>query len=218
MKDQLYAQFARIGKAVANPHRIELLDLLAQGERTVESLAREAGMTVANASQHLQVLAEARLVSARRAGSHVYYRLADDSVFRFLRDLEALGRRRLAEVEQVVRLYFEARDEMEPVDARELLERLRDGDVVVLDVRPAEEFRAGHIPQAISIPVAELEQRLTELPPDREIIAYCRGPYCVFALQAVEILRRHGFRARRAREGLPDWRVAGLPVAAAEGT
>lgn len=212
LKERLYEEFARIGKAIANPHRLELLDLLCQAPRTVEELAREARLTVANASQHLQVLRHARLVEARRAGSHVYYSLADEAVCRLLRQIQDLGRLRLAEVDQVVRDFFEGRDRLEPVTPRALWERLRRGEVIVLDVRPEQEYRAGHIPGARCVPLAELERRLAELPDDREIVAYCRGPYCVFAVQAVEILRRHGFRARRMQGGLPDWKLEGLPV------
>lgn len=213
LKEWLYDQFARIGKAIANPHRLELLDLLCQAPRTVEELAREARLTVANASQHLQVLRNARLVEARREGSHVYYRLADEAVGRLLRQIQELGRLRLAEVDQVVRDFFERRDRLEPVTPRMLWERIRQGDVIVLDMRPEAEYRAGHVAGARSIPLAELERRLSELPDDREIVAYCRGPYCVFAVRALEILHRHGFKARRMEGGLLEWKEAGLPVA-----
>lgn len=212
LKDRLYDQFARIGKAIANPHRLELLDLLCQAPRTVEELAQEARLTLANASQHLQVLRGARLVEGRRQGSHVYYRLADEAVGRLLRQIQELGRLRLAEVDQVVRDFFERRDRLEPVTPRTLWERMRRGDVIVLDVRPETEYRAGHIAGARSIPLTELERRLAELPDDREIVAYCRGPYCVFAVRALEILHRHGFRARRMEGGLLEWKAAGLPV------
>jgi rhodanese-related sulfurtransferase len=213
VKQALYEQFARLGKAVASPRRIELLDLLCQGERTVERLAEASRMGVANTSAHLQVLRQARLVETRREGVKVFYRPADEAVCRFYFALRDLGRTRLAEVEQVVQAYFQARDELEPISRDDLLDRLRRADVAVVDVRPAEEFAAGHIPGAASIPLAELAERLDELPGDVEIVAYCRGPYCVFAPEALTILRAGGFRARRLEDGLPEWRLAGLPVA-----
>lgn len=213
LKDPLYAQFARIGHALASPKRIELLDLLAQGEKTVELLADQSAMAIKNTSAHLRVLRQARLVETRREGTYVYYRLADGDVSRFVRDLQHLGRRRLAEVEQVAQLYIEGRDELEPVTLTELRKLVRERQVTILDVRPREEYEAGHIPGAVSIPVAELKRRIGDLHKRREIIAYCRGPYCVFALEAVTLLRKQGFRARRAEEGLPEWRGAGLPVA-----
>jgi rhodanese-related sulfurtransferase len=215
-KDPLYAQFARIGHAVASPKRIELLDLLSQGEKTVEQLAEQSATSVKNTSAHLRVLRQARLVDTRRDGTYVHYRLASDDVFRFIRDLQTLGRSRLAEVEQAAHAYIEGRDELEPVTLKDLRRRMRDGDVTVIDVRPAEEYHAGHIPGALSIPVAQLRRRLAEIPKGREVVAYCRGPYCVYSVEAVEVLRKHGYRARRAEEGLPDWRASGLPVAAGE--
>jgi len=213
-KDPLYAQFARIGHAVSAPKRIELLDLLSQGEKTVEQLAEQSDTPVKNTSAHLRALRQARLVETRRAGAHVHYRLADDDVFHFLRDLQALARGRLAEVEQVATLYIDGRDELEPVTLAELRRRIRAGDVTVIDVRPEEEYRAGHIPGALSVPVAQLKRRLAEIPKKREVVAYCRGPYCVYSVEAVAVLRKHGYRARRADQGLPDWRASGLPVAA----
>ena len=213
LKDPLYAQFARIGHAIASPVRIELLDLLAQGEKTVEALGEHSSAGIKNVSAHLRVLRQARLVETRRDGTYIYYRLADGDVGRFVRDLQRLGQQRLAEVEQVARQYITGRDELEPVTHAELRKLLRDGDVTVIDVRPGDEYEAGHIPGALSIPVSELKRRLRELPKRREIIAYCRGPYCVFSLEAVTLLRQHGFRARRADDGLPGWREAGLPVA-----
>lgn len=212
-KDPLYAQFARIGHAVASPKRLELLDLLGQGEKTVETLAEQSSTPVKNTSAHLRVLRQARLVETRREGTYIYYSLADDDVLRFLRDLQAVARSRLAEVERVAKHYIDGRDALEPVTLPELRRRLRQGDVTVIDVRPEQEFRAGHIPGALSIPVAELKGRLAEIPKKREVVAYCRGPYCVYSVEAVELLRKHGFRARRARAGLADWRASRLPVA-----
>jgi rhodanese-related sulfurtransferase len=213
LKDPLYTQFARIGHAVASPVRIELLDLLAQGEKTVETLAEQSASGIKNASAHLRVLRQARLVETRRDGTYIYYRLADADVSRFVRDLQQLGRKRLAEVDQVARQFIDSRDDLEPVTLPELRKLVRDGDVTVIDVRPQEEYEAGHIPGAVSIPVAELKRRLRELPRRREVIAYCRGPYCVFSLEAVTTLREQGYRARRSEDGLPAWRDAGLPVA-----
>lgn len=211
-KGVLYAQFSRLGKALSNPKRIELLELLAQAERSVEELAAASRADFSNTSAQLQVLSRARLVESRREGKRVLYRLADESVGRFLVALRDIARSRLTEVEQVARDYFEARDELEPISSADLVDRLRRGQVITIDVRPAEEFAAGHIPGALSIPLAELTARLPELPHDSEIVAYCRGPYCVLAPQAIEILGRAGFRARRLVEGLPEWRLAGLPV------
>lgn len=212
VKEALFEQFARIGKAVSSPRRIELLDLLCQGERTVEALAEASRMSVTNASAHLQVLRRARLVETRREGVKVFYRVADDTVCRFFLELRDLAAARLAEVERVAREYFEARDGLEPVSREELLARLERGEAVVIDVRPAEEYRAGHVPGAISIPLEQLPDRLGELPRHVETIAYCRGPYCVFAPDALELLRANGFRARRLEDGFPEWKLAGLPV------
>jgi rhodanese-related sulfurtransferase len=217
-KDQLYEQFARIGKALANPHRLELLDVLAQCERTVEDLAEETGMTIANASQHLQVLRAAHLVEVRREGVSMYYRLADERVFTLWHALRTVGEAQLAEIDRVVETYLHDRLDFQPLTAQELLSRLTDEQVVVLDVRPVEEYLAGHLPHARSLPAAELEARLSELPTDKEIVAYCRGPYCVFADEAVALLRQHGYHASRLHEGLPDWRLLGLPIEAGKET
>lgn len=211
-KDAIYEQLARLGKAVAAPKRLELLDLLCQGPRTVEALAHQAALSVANASQHLQILKAARLVDAEKRGLYVEYRLADDEVGRFFVALRGLGEARLAEVAEVTRDYFEARGAMEAVASDELLRRVKAGDVTVLDVRPVEEYRAGHIPGALSIPVAELKARLEELPRRRDVVAYCRGPYCVMAIDAVELLLRHGYRAHRMEQGVADWRARGWRV------
>ena len=211
-KNRLFEQFARVGKALASPKRLEIVDLLAQGERTVEEIARETAMSVASASQHLQVLKAARMVEARREGLYIHYRLADEDVFRTWQAVRALAESRLAELDGVVEAYLQDREELEAVDAAELMERLSDGNVVVLDVRPEEEYRAGHIPGALSVPVDALEAALQTLPRDQEMVAYCRGPYCVFSDEAVAFLRSRGYRARRLRQGLPDWRAAGMPV------
>ncbi len=215
-KDSIYEQLARIGKAVASPRRLELLDLLAQGPRTVEVLAREAGLGVANASQHLGALRAAELVTAERRGLFVTYRLASVEVADFFRALRQLAESRLAEIERLTRDFLEARAVLEPVDRETLLGRVRRGEVTVLDVRPSEEYGAGHIPGALSVPLADLEQRLAELPRDREVVAYCRGPYCVLAVEAVRLLRAHGFRAVRLEDGVPDWRARGFDVATVE--
>jgi rhodanese-related sulfurtransferase/DNA-binding transcriptional ArsR family regulator len=211
-KDTIYEQFARVGKAVAAPRRLELLDLLCQGPRTVEVLAERAGITVANASQHLQVLRAARLVEAEKKGLHVEYRLADDRVWRFFHSLQGLAETRLAEVEQVTRAFLEERGAMEAVQSAELLRRLREGEVTLLDVRPPDEYRAGHIPGALSVPIDELKRGLSDLPRDRDIVAYCRGPYCVMAIEAVAFLRSKGFRAHRLEQGVVDWRARGWRI------
>jgi rhodanese-related sulfurtransferase/DNA-binding transcriptional ArsR family regulator len=212
-KDRLYEAFAGTAKAAASPKRIELLELLAQGERTVDALARATGMGVTNTSAHLQLLRHARMVDTRKDGTSVFYRLAGDEVAAFVAVLRDLARSRLAEVDQVVRDYFGARDALEPVSWSDLVERAGRGDVIILDVRPPEEFAAGHIPAALSVPLDGLDAALARLPRRAQIVAYCRGPYCVLALQAVEQLRARGFQARRLADGMPEWRLAGLPVA-----
>jgi rhodanese-related sulfurtransferase/predicted transcriptional regulator len=212
-KDRLYGQLARLGKALSNPHRLELLELLAQGERTVESLATELELSIANVSQHLQALKQACLVESRKQGLFVHYRLADSEVFELSRVIRSVAERRLADFDRVVREHFSDRDEADAVGVEELLELARSKKVVVVDTRPAREYAAGHIAGAISVPVDELHRRLTELPKSKDYVAYCRGPYCVYADRAVEILRSSGRRARRLVEGLPEWRSAGLPIA-----
>lgn len=211
-KDRLYGQFARIGKALGNPHRLELLELVAQGERTVDALATESGLTMANASQHLQALREAGLVDSRKEGLFVHYRLADPAVFELSKSLRTVAERRLAELDRLVRDHFGDRSDPEPVPMKELLERARKGDVVILDTRPAHEFAAGHIVGALSVPVEDLQERLRKLPKTKEYVAYCRGPYCIYADRAVELLRKNGRRARRLTDGFPEWKAAGLPV------
>jgi rhodanese-related sulfurtransferase/biotin operon repressor len=212
-KSALFDEFARAAKALASGRRIELVDVLANGERSVEALAGEAGLSVANTSHHLQVLRQAGLVVTRREGTSIYYRLAGPEVFELWRTLRTLAAHRLAEVERLAAAYLGARDELEPVTRQELVRRVQEGDrLVVLDVRPAAEYAAGHLPGAVSIPVGELRRRLAEVPGDREIVAYCRGPYCAFAHEAVALLREAGFAARRLEDGLPEWQAAGLAV------
>jgi rhodanese-related sulfurtransferase len=211
-KNAVYEQLARIGKAVSSPKRLELLDLLCQAPRTVESLSQEANLTIANASQHLKVLLAARLVEAEKNGLFVTYRLADPAVGHFFLSLRSLAELRLAEIDRAVRQYMNGPGSMELLDREVLLERVAKGEVTVLDVRPVEEFEAGHIPGALSMPVKELESRLGQLPRDQEIVAYCRGPYCLLAVEAVERLRSLGFQATRLEDGVFDWRARGLAI------
>lgn len=211
-KSALYAQFARVGHALASPQRIELIDLLEQAEKTVEALSGQAQIPLKNTSAHLRVLREARLVETRREGKHVVYRLADPQVGALARNVVGVARARLAEVEHISRAFLQHRDELDPVSLAELRRKLRAAEVVLLDVRPREEYEAGHIDHARNVPLSELPKLLDGLPRRREIIAYCRGPYCVLAPEAVALLRRHGFRARRLDVGYPEAREAGVPV------
>ncbi len=211
-KQALFAEFATVARAIGHPHRLEILEHLAQGERGVDALSSRLGLAIANASQHLQQLRRAGLVTSRRDGKFVLYRLSDDGVLALLSSLRQLAERNIAEVGQIVRGYFDERDSMEPVSRGELLERMRAGLVTVLDVRPADEFASGHVPGALNIPLSELEARLSEFDPGREIVAYCRGTYCVLSFEAVARLRVRGLKARRMEEGLPEWRAAGLPL------
>lgn len=213
-KQDLNDQFARLGKALSNGRRLELLEYLAQGERSVEQLAKVSGLSVANTSQHLQQMRQAGLVSARREGKHILYQLAGEEVVQLLDVLRTVAERRLSEVREMVAKVLTARDSLEPVQAAELRERSRLGLVTVLDVRPSEEFAAGHLPGAINLTLAELEKPLDRLPRDREVIAYCRGPYCVLSFEAVARLRQQGFKARRLAQGYPEWKLAGLPTEA----
>jgi ArsR family transcriptional regulator len=212
-KQQVFASLAEIAQALGHAHRLELLEHLGQGERSVEDLAGRAGLTLANTSRHLQLLRRAGLVQGRREGKRIYYRLAEeDAVVELLGALGRVGERSSAEIARVMASYFRARDELEPVSRAELLDRLRCGMVTVLDVRPEDEFAQGHLPGALNVPLAQLERRLAELPSDREVVAYCRGPWCVLAFEAVALLRHRGYRVRRLQDGLPEWKVAGLPV------
>ena len=212
VKTELFEQFARIGKALGSAKRLEMLEFLAQAERSVEALARMTGLSVANTSQHLQQLRQAGMVGARKEGLYVFYRLAGDGIVRLLASLRAVGHEHLAEVDKLVKLYLDSKDSLEPVPARELLQRAKKGLVTVLDVRPPEEFAAGHIRGAINVPVAELRKRLKEIPRGQDVVAYCRGPYCLMAFEAVAELRRRGRKARRLEDGFPEWKSAGLPV------
>jgi rhodanese-related sulfurtransferase/biotin operon repressor len=211
-KRAIFESLARVGTALSSASRLEFLELLAQGERSVDELATLTGVSVANTSQHLQKLRQAGLIVGRKQGQHVYYRLAGDAVVGLLAALGSVGEAYVAEVERIVRLYLAEKDSLEPVPAKELLERARKGLVTVLDVRPPREFAAGHLPGAVNIPVHELEKRLGELPKRKEVVAYCRGPYCLMSYDAVHLLRKKGLKARRLQNGLPEWRLAGLPV------
>ena len=212
-KREVFENLARIGTTLSSPIRLELLELLAQGERTVEQLAALTDTSIANTSQHLQKLKQVGLIVGRKEGQYVYYRSAGDEVVALLGALGRVGETYLAEVERTVRMYYTSKDVLEPVAAGELLERARKGLVTVLDVRPVAEFAAGHVPGAVNIPIDELERRLSELPRRKEVVAYCRGPFCLMSFEAVQLLRRVGLKARRLKDGLPEWRMAGLPTA-----
>jgi rhodanese-related sulfurtransferase len=212
-KAGVYGGIAQMTKALSNPHRLEVLDLLAQGEKTVEAIAEEINASVANASQHLQVLKQARLVSTRKQGHFVFYSLANPSVFQAWQALRALSIRQLPDVERVVQDFRTERNTLEEISIEELVGRLKADQVLLLDVRPTEEYQAGHIPKAVSIPPGNWEQHLKGLPQDKDVVAYCRGPFCVFADEAVSYLKSRGYRATRLEEGFPDWKLRGLPVA-----
>lgn len=215
-KQQVFSGLAEIAQALGHAHRLELLEHLGQGERSVENLATRTGLTVANTSRHLQLLRRASLVIGRREGKRIFYRLSgEDAVVGLLLALSRVGERNSAEIARVMATYFRARDELEPVSREELLDRLRCGSATVLDVRPEDEFQQGHLEGALNIPLAQLERRLAELPKDREVVAYCRGPWCVLSFEAVAALRQRGYRARRLEDGFPEWKVAGLPIGSA---
>jgi len=211
-KQALFEHLAAIARALGHGARLELLDFLAQGERSVEDLARVAGLSIANTSKHLQQLKAAGLVAARRDGKHIRYTLGDERVLDAVAALRAIAQAHLSAVEDLVASYLKGRDALEPVPAEDLLERVRDGLVTVLDVRPPEEYAQGHVAGALNVPLDRLQERLKDLPPDREVVAYCRGPWCVLSFEAVARLREAGFDARRLQDGLPEWRRAGLPV------
>jgi rhodanese-related sulfurtransferase len=211
-KREVFAQLARVGSALASGVRLEFLELLAQGERNVDRLSALMGTTVANTSQHLQKLKQAGLILGRKQGQFVYYRIASDDVARMVAAMSRVGGTQIAEIDRIVRLYFATKDAFEPIAATELLDRARKGLVTVLDVRPSEEFESGHVPGALNIPVDQLARRLRELPKGKEVIAYCRGPFCLMSFDAVQLLRKKGMKARRLSDGMPEWRMAGLPV------
>jgi rhodanese-related sulfurtransferase len=212
-KHRVFGGLAEIARALGHAHRLELLEHLGQAERSVEELAARTGLTMANTSRHLQLLRRAALVEGRREGKRVFYRLAgEEAVIRLLNALSRVGARNSAEIARVMASYFRARDEFEPVSRSELLDRLRCGAATVLDVRPEDEFASGHLPDALNIPLSQLERRLAELPQDQEVVAYCRGPWCVLSFEAVALLRQYGYRARRLEDGFPEWKTAGLPI------
>ena len=211
-KHDLFAQFARVGKALGNGNRLELIEHIAQGERSVDELAKVSGLTVANTSQHLQQLRQAGLVLCRKAGLKVFYRLSGDDVITLLDALRGVAERHVADVEKLVSTYLSVKDDLEPLPRKELLDRARDGLVTVLDVRPEEEYAAGHIVGAVNVPLSELEQYLKNVNPKQEVVAYCRGPHCLLAFDAVAQLRKKGLKARRLEDGFPEWKTAGLPV------
>ncbi len=211
-KAQIFEQLARIGKAIANGNRLELLEFLAQGERSVDALAKVANLSIANTSQHLQVLRQAGLIQSRKEGQRVHYSLSDERVVALLGLLRDLAQEHISDLDRLINLYLTSRDAMDPIAAAELLDRARNGTVTVLDVRPPEEYDSGHLPGAINIPLQELEKNLSLLPQGQQVVAYCRGPYCVLAFEAVARLRAKGYQARRLEDGLPEWRLAGLPV------
>ncbi len=212
-KQQIFTHLAQIAKAMASPNRLELLEALAQSERSVEKLAEATGMSLANTSHHLQVLRVGGLVRSRRQGMQVIYSLSDDEIPQMLGCLRHVGERHLAEIERIVREHFTSEENLRPVGHRELASLIRSGDALIIDVRPPEEYEAGHIPGAVNIPLEALPRRLADLPKRKEIVAYCRGPYCMLAVEAVKRLRRHGYRARRLEDGFPEWKAEGRPVA-----
>jgi len=211
-KDKVYSLLAKMIQAMANPRRLEIIDLLGQGEKTVDQVARETHMAVANASQHLQVLKSANLVEIRRQGNFIHYRLAHEEIYRSWQTLRQLGLERIAEMEKIIKDFREKRNSLEGIKIEELLNRLQSKNVVLLDVRPASEYHTGHIPDAINLPVEEITSQLKKLSKSKQYIAYCRGPFCVFADEAVNLLIKKGFKAKRLVEGYPDWKLKGLPV------
>jgi len=211
-KDTVFQLFAMIAQGFASPKRLEIIDVLIQGERDVDTLSKEVNMSVANTSKHLQILKNARLVESRKEGVRVVYRVADESIFTCYKDLQALAEKRLYELKEITRMYYQDRDKMEPITREKLLSRIKSGDVQVLDVRPFEEYKSGHISEALSIPLSELKRKIDEIPKNIEVVAYCRGPYCVLAVEAILYLRKAGVRAIRMKDGFPEWKESGLPV------
>jgi rhodanese-related sulfurtransferase/predicted transcriptional regulator len=211
-KQRLFEQFAKVGKALSSPSRLEIMEFLAQSEKSVENLATLTGLSFANTSQHLQQLRHAGMVSARKEGQRVFYSLADEATIDLLNMLRNIAEKNLAEVDQIINTYLKVKDTLEPVEAEDLLERIKDGLVIVLDVRPADEYAAGHVPGSVNVPMKELEKQIKKLDNKKEIIAYCRGPYCVLSYDTVALLRNKGFKARRLKDGMPEWKRAGLPV------
>jgi len=211
-KQDLFTQFARVGKAMSNGNRLELLEFIAQGERSVDELAKVSGLSVANTSQHLQQLRQAGLITCTKRGLKVFYRLSGDDVIDLFNSLRNVAERHLADVQQLVNTFLTVKDDLEPIPATELLDRVKDGLVTVLDVRPPEEYQSGHVPGAINVPLSELEAHLSQLDPQQEVVAYCRGPHCVLAFDAVEKLRQNGIKAHRMEDGFPEWKSAGLPI------
>lgn len=215
-KHELFTQFARVGKALSNANRLELLELLAQGERSVEVLANMSGFTLANTSQHLQQLRQAGLVQTRKEGQYIFYRLAGDEVIGLLDTLRMVAEKNLADVERLIATYLTVKDNLEPIPAKELLKRAKKGLVTVLDVRTSDEYAAGHLPGAVNVPISDLKKHLDEFKPEQEVVAYCRGPHCILAYDAVDKLRKQGVDARRLEDGFPEWKLAGLPVETSE--
>jgi len=213
-KDTVFQIFAMIAQGFSSPKRLEIIDVLLQGERDVETLSKEVNTSLANTSKHLQVLKNAKLVVSRKDGVRVLYRIADDSVFICYKNLQALAEKRFYELKEIVRTYYQERDKMEPVSRETLLGRIKNRDILVLDVRPFEEYRSGHIPEAHSFPLSELKERIDEIPKNIEVVAYCRGPYCVLSAEAIIFLRKRGISAIRMEDGFPEWKEAGLPVEA----
>ena len=211
-KDLIFQQLANVATAFSSPKRLEIIDILLQGEKDVETLSKQISASIANTSRHLQILKNSRLVDNRREGVRIYYRIADDRVFNCWKGLQLLAESRVVEIREVLKNFLEERKAMKTISKDELWSRVQSNDVVVIDVRPVEEFINGHIPGAISIPLAELKDRLNEIPNDHEIVAYCRGPYCVLSPEAIKILKDEGYEALRLEESLPEWKSAGLPV------
>jgi rhodanese-related sulfurtransferase/DNA-binding transcriptional ArsR family regulator len=211
-KQRLFEQFAKVGKALSSPGRLEILEFLAQSEKSVENLTTLTGLSFANTSQHLQQLRHAGMVSARKEGQRVFYSLADEATIDLLNMLRGIAEKNLAEVDQIINTYLKVKDSMEPIVADDLLQRIKDGLVIVLDVRPADEYAAGHVPGSVNVPVKDLEKQIKKLDNKKEIVAYCRGPYCVLSYDTVALLRNKGFKARRLKDGMPEWKRAGLPV------